>query len=110
MKEFDTESLVANITEDLKKAKSSDIDKIYEALKKALVKFDKDTNIKNLLDSLKGLFKSKREKCILFLKDLMDSKDKLTNEKKESLRKELLDISNIHRTLLENIRSLLGAL
>ena len=40
----------------------------------------------------------------------MDSKDKLTDKEKESLRKELLDISNIHRTLLENLQSLFGAL
>lgn len=102
--------MIANITEDLNKANSRDIDKIYDALKAALKKFDRDSNIKDLIDIFRGLFKSKREKCVLFMKDLMDSKDKLNEDEKEILRKELLDISNIHRTLLENIRALLGAL
>jgi hypothetical protein len=110
MKKYDTDSLVINIKEDIKNAKSGDIDKIYKAFKGALEQFDRDTNVKNLFDFFKGFFKSRREKCILFINDLMDSKDKLTDKEKESLRKELLDISNIHRTLLENLQSLFGAL
>jgi DNA phosphorothioation-dependent restriction protein DptG len=110
MKQTDIESLVQNISEDLEKASSKDIDKIYTALKSALKTFDRDSQFKDIIDVLKNIFKSKKEKCILIIRDLLDSKEKLIDTEIESLRKELLEISNIHRTLLEDIRALLNAL
>ena len=53
--------------------------------------------------------KSKRSKCIQFVDDIFDSKNRLLKEEKDRLRKALLDISNIHRTFIENIIALLGA-
>ena len=110
MKKTDEDSLIENISEDLKTANSKDVDKIYSALKDALKKFDRDSQFKDLIDFLKSIFKTKREKCTLIINDLLESKNKLTNEEKEILRLHLLDISNIHRTLLEDIRALLSAL
>lgn len=106
----DLDFLIQNIKEDIKKASDKQIDSIYETLKKALDKFDRDSYFKNFLDSIKRLFKTKRQKCLLLINDICDSKHKLNENEKELLRKELLDISNIHRTLIENIISLLGAL
>lgn len=106
----DLNYLKENIKNDIKQASNKQIDVIYEALKTALKKFDRDELRKNIVDFFKLIFATKRQKCLLFLEDITDSEYKLTDVEKELLRKELLDISNIHRTLIENIISLLGAL
>lgn len=106
----DLETLKENIKEDIKRASEKQINSIYEALKKALEKFDRDSDFKNFLDWIKTILKTKRQKCVLFFNDINDSKHKLNDNEKELLRKEFLDISNIHRTLIEDIISLLGAL
>lgn len=110
MSNTDFESLKTNILKDIDEAKSSDVSKIYSALVSALRKFDRDSALKNLFDFLTGLLKTKRQKCKLIVSDIIDSRSKLTSDEKELLRKEFLDISNIHRTLLEDIRALLDAL
>lgn len=54
------------------------------------------------------MFKSKKDKCILFIEDICDSKDKLKTEEKEKLRMFFLDISNIHRTFVEDLITAIG--
>ena len=103
------EEIKSNLHQDINNANSKEIDKIYFALKDVLKKFDRDSLVKNLGDFFKGFLKSKRSKCIQFVNDIFDSKDRLSKEEKDGLRKALLDISNIHRTFIENIIELLGA-
>lgn len=98
-----------NLYKDIEKATSREIEKIYSALKEVLKEFDKDSNLKNLYDFFKSIFKTKKAKCLQFVTDIFDSKEKLTVDESERLRKALLDISKIHRTIIENIIALLGA-
>lgn len=98
-----------NLQQDINKASSKELEKIYSSLKDVLKTFDRDSSLKNLCDFFKNIFKTKKAKCIQFVNDIFDSKDKLTKEEKDKLRKALLDISNIHRTFIENIIALLGA-
>lgn len=99
-----------NICQDIKDASSKEIDQIYNSLKKVSKKFDRDSAIKNLFDGLRGIFRSKKDMCLLFVNDIFDSAEKLSADEKNQLRKALLDISNIYRTVIENIIALLGAL
>lgn len=110
MRDKTYEALKANIAEDLNKCNAKELDLIYKELKSCLKKFDRDDIFKNSTDFFKKLFKSKKEKCLFFLDDIEDSKGKLTENEKEELRQYFLNISNIHRTFLEDIQALLGAL
>lgn len=103
------EEIKKNLVKDIKDANSSEIDKIYNTLKEILSSFDRDGLLKNLCDFCKGILKTKRNKCLQFVNDIFDSKDKLSQDEKEKLRKALLDVSNIHRNFIENIIALLGA-
>ena len=103
------EEIKANLYQDIDKANSKELEKIYSSLKNVLKTFDRDSSFKNLCDFFKSIIKTKKAKCLQFINDIYDSKDKLTNNEKNKLRKALLDISNIHRTFIENIISLLGA-
>lgn len=104
------DELQQNIIEDIKNCPDRVVENVYKALKKALKQFDKDSFFKNLKDFFNAIFKTRREKCLLILNDIMDSREKLTDKEKELLRKEFLEISNIYRSLIENIIALLGAL
>ena len=110
MKNTDLDSLVENVKKDISSCSQKELDQIYKAIKNALKRFDRDNIFKNTKDFIKSLFKTKRQKCFLFVEDIVDSKDKLTDEEKESLRKTFLDISNIHRTFIENLIALFEAL
>lgn len=110
MKNTNLDSLVENIKKDISSCSQKELGQIYKAIKNALKKFDRDSILKNAKDFIKSLFKNKRQKCLLFVEDIVDSKDKLTDEEKESLRKTFLDTSNIHRTFIENIIALFEAL
>lgn len=110
MKDKSFDALKENISEDLKQASKKEIDEIYKNLELCLKKFDKDKTLKNIKDFFVKLFKSKKDKCILLINDIVDSRDKLSPEEKEELRKCFLNISNIHRTFLEDIQALFGAL
>lgn len=110
MKDTSYEALKENILKDIESCSKKDLDKIYSSIKLALKEFDRDGFLKNCKDIFKSLFKSKKDKCILFIEDICDSKDKLKSEEKEKLRKFFLDISNIHRTFVEDLIALLGAL
>jgi len=99
-----------NICQDIRDASSKEIDKIFSALKEVAKKFDRDSALKNFFDGLIGIFKSKRDKCLLFVNDIFDSAEKLSADEKKQLREALLDISNIHRAVIENIIALLEAL
>jgi hypothetical protein len=110
MANTDFETLKQNILKDIDEASGKDINDIYSALRKALAKFDRDSLLKNLFDLFLSILKTKRQKCKLLVNDIVDSRSKLSVSEKELLRKEFLDISNIHRTLIENIRALLDAL
>ena len=103
------EKIKANLHQDIDKATTKELEKIYSSLKNVLETFHRDSSLKNLCDLFENIFRSKKAKCLQFVNDIYDSKDKLTNEEKDKLRKALLDISNIHRTFIENIISLLGA-
>lgn len=110
MKNTDLDCLVENVKKDISSCSQKELDQIYKAIKNALKKFDRDKIFKNTKDFIKSLFKTKKQKCLLFVEDIVDSKDKLTDEEKESLRKTFLDISNIHRTFIENLIALFEAL
>lgn len=110
MKNTNLDSLVENVKKDISSCSQKELDQIYKAIKNALKKFDRDNNFKNSRDFMKSLFKTKRQKCLLFVEDIVDSKDKLTCEERESLRKTFLDISNIHRTFVEDLIALFEAL
>ena len=110
MKDTSLNALKDNILKDTESCSSKELNNIYNALKKTLKEFDRDSFFKNCIDFFKSIFKTKKQKCIFFINDIVDSKDKLTNEEKEKLRKSFLDISNIHRTFIENIIALFGAL
>ena len=96
--------------ENNEKASTKEINKIYEELKKILKKYDGDGFFKNCFDFIRQLFQNTRIKCKLIFKDILEEMTKPGFSKKEELRRDLLDLSNIHRDLLENIISLLGAL
>lgn len=102
--------LITNIREDLKKASNREIKDIYNSLKKLLNKYDNDTFIKNIKDFLKKVLKSKREKCSLFFEDIIEGIDSMSDKTKQELKKDLLDLSNIHRTIFEDLAALIGAL
>ena len=103
------EGIKQNILEDIRKTDNRKIEEIYASLKKTLNKFDRDFLGKNVKDFLRAIFKTKRERCIQFVEDLFDSQSQLTSQEKNDLRRALLDISNIHRSIIENIIALLGA-
>lgn len=103
------EEIKENLYQDIDKATAKELEKIYSSLKDVLSNFDRDSSLKNLCDFFKSIFKTKKAKCLQFINDIFDSKDKLTQEERDKLRKALLDISNIHRTFIENIIALLGA-
>lgn len=103
------EEIKINIHQDIKNASAKEIDKIYYALKAVAKTFDRDSALKNLFDGLKYIFKDKRGKCIQLVDDIFNSAEKLSIGEKIQLRKLLLDISNIHRDIIENIIALLGA-
>lgn len=107
-KDFD--SLKENVLADINSCSSKELNKIYTALKKTVFEFDRDVFGKQIRDFFKSVFKSKKDKCVFFVEDICDSKDKLSSEEKETLRKMFLDISNIHRTFLEDLIALLEAL
>lgn len=102
------EAVDINIQNDIKHASNKKINEIYNELKQALKLFDKDPFFKNAKDYFKGLFANKRRACLLFLNDLYDSKDKLTDEQREQLRQRLNKIADIYRTLGEDIIRFLG--
>ena len=77
------EAVDINIQNDIKHASNKKINEIYNELKQALKLFDKDPFFKNAKDYFKRLFADKRRACLLFLNDLYDSKDKLTDEQRE---------------------------
>jgi hypothetical protein len=110
MKNTDFENLKQNIFKDIDDASNKDINEIYSLLSKALDKFDRDSKLKDFFDLFRSILKTKRQKSKLFIHDIVESSSKLTSNEKEILRLEFLRISNIHRTLIENIRSLLDAL
>lgn len=110
MKDTSLNALKDNIIKDIESCSSKELNNIYDALKKTLKEFDRDSFFKNCKDFFKSIFKTKKQKCIYFIDDIVDSKDKLTDDEKEKLRKSFLDISNIHRTFIENIIALFGAL
>jgi len=111
MKSTDLESLKNNLLTDIDQATKSNIEDIYKALITSLNKYDKDGLLKNVKDHVILFFTpDKRAKCKYIITDIIDSKESLSTDEKESLRKNFLDISNIHRTLLENIQALLDAL
>lgn len=101
------DELIKNIDEDIREANSNQINELYISLNNMLNKYDNDKFMKNLIDILKKLFRSKRQKCKLILEDLIEEIYKPNFTKKEELRKELLEISNIHRSFLENLIALL---
>lgn len=102
--------LTENIRSDIEKARNNKIDELYDSLKKLLKKYDADPTIKNINDWFKQILKSKREKCKLVLEDVIEEMNKPNFSRKEELRKDLLEISNIHRDFLENLISLLESL
>lgn len=106
----DLDSIIKNIRKDLKDANSKDIDLIYSSLLQLLKKYDNDTFFKNIGDFFKKIFKTKREKCCLFFEDIVEGINDMDDEKKRKIKKDLLDLSNIHRTFLENLKSLIEAL
>lgn len=111
MKAMDFESLKNNIIKDIDQATKSNVDEIYKALVASLKKYDRDGIFKNAKDHFLLLIKfDKKAKCKFIIADIIDSKDALSSEEKEGLRKNFLEISNIYRTLLENIQALLDAL
>ena len=110
MKKTDFNSLIENIKEDLNKCNNKELEKIFSAIKLCLKSFDRDFIMKNVKDFFKSFFKSKKDKCLFFIEDIVDSKDKLSCEEKECLRRNLLEISNIERTFLEDLKALLEAL
>ena len=110
MKQKNLETLKNNIIKDLNSCSSKTLDLIYKKLSIVLKKFDNDGVFKECKDFFKRLFKNKKEKCLHFIEDLSDSQDKLTDDEKEKLRKELLEISNIYRTFWENFLALLEAM
>ena len=103
------EEIKDNLQQDIDRATSKELEGIYTSLKDVLKNFDRDSSLKNLCDFFKNIFKTKKAKCHQFVNDIFDSKDKLTQEEKNKLRKALLDVSNIHRIFIENIIALLGS-
>lgn len=110
MRDTSIDALVNNIKKDINSCSKKELDSIYNAIKIALKKFDRDNIFKNSIDFIKSILKNKKQKCIFFIEDIIDSKDKLTDKEKEDLRKVFLDISNIHRTFIEDIMALFEAL
>lgn len=106
----DLEWLTANINEDIDKASNRNINKLYESLRDMLKKYDNDPLIKDAFDFLNGLLKSKRTKCKFVLNDILEEIQKPEFTRHEELRKDLLEVSNIHRDFLENLISLLESL
>jgi hypothetical protein len=106
----DLEWLTANINEDIDKASNKNIDRLYESLRNMLKKYDNDPLIKDVLDWFNGFLKSKRMKCKLILNDILEEIQKPEFTRHEELRKDLLEVSNIHRNFLENLISLLESL
>lgn len=102
--------LTANIKEDIDKASDKNIDKLYKALKVMLKKYDDDPLIKEVLDMFNLILKPKRVRCKLILNDILEEIQKPEFTRHEELRKDLLELSNIHRDFLENLISLLESL
>lgn len=110
MKDASFEATKKNIIDDINSCSTKELNKIYQSLKTILKEFDKDSFFKDSKDFFKFFFKDKKSKCLFFIEDICDSRDRLSAEMKEKLRKEFLKVSNIHRTFLENIKALLEAL
>lgn len=108
MSKKDINSLIDNIHKDFKDASRKEIDQIYNELKEMLKKYDDDSFSKNVKDFLKrGFTFDKRKRCELVFKDIIESLDNPSFVKREELRKDLLELSNIHRSFLENLIALI---
>lgn len=81
-KEKDFESLKSNVIKDLNECSPKELVSIYNALKAVLKTFDRDGLWKNIKDLFKSFFKSKKEKCTLFIEDICDSKELLNDVEK----------------------------
>ena len=103
-------TLKNNVLKDIQECNGKELDRIFDKLKTTLKAFDRDDFWKNIKDLIKQVFKSKRNKCFQIVNDICDSRNNLNEIEKESLRKAFLDLSNIHRTFLEDLRALFGAL
>lgn len=110
MSSLDLEKLKENVLKDIEQANNSDIKKIYKELNNCLMEFDRDNHWKNFFDSIKVVFSVKRNKCKLIILDICDSSEKLNRDEKQELKHHLLEIQNIHRTFIENLIALIGAL
>jgi len=107
-KKTDINSLTINIREDFKKSSKKEIDEIYNSLKIMLKKYDDDSMLKDICDLLKrGLTIDKRKRCERVLEDILEVLKDENYPRKEELRRDLLDLSNIHRGILENIIALI---
>lgn len=106
----DLDWLTKNIEKDIDKASMKEINILYNELNDVLKKYDKDQFIKNIMDWCKKIFMSKREKCKYIFNDILEEIQKPNFTKKKELRNDLLEISNIHRSFLENLISLLESL
>lgn len=104
------EWLTENVRKDIDEASNREIKQLYEELKKTLKKYDNDPLFKQFRDFFKKFFKSNRERCKLILEDILEEVNKPGFERKEELKRDLLEISNIHRGFLENLAALFGAL
>ena len=107
-KSFDAVSI--NIQNDINQANNKKINEIYKKLKELLREFDNDTLFKNAKDLVKRtiIFVDRRKLCLEILNDIFDSKDSLSEEQKQKLLKKLNEISDIYRTLGEDIIRFLG--
>ena len=110
MKQKSFDAVNINIQNDIKQANNKKINEIYKKLRELLKEFDKDSMFKNAKDLVKRavLFPDKRNLCLAILNDLFDSKDSLSEEQKQKLLKKLNELSDIHRTLGEDIIRFLG--
>ena len=110
MKQKSFDAVNINIQDDINRASNKEIGEIYKGLKELLKEFDKDSIFKNAKDLIKRaiIFIDKRKICLLILQDIFDSMDKLTTEQRNRLLKKLNHISDIHRTLGEDIIRFLG--
>ena len=64
------EKIKANLHQDIDKATTKELEKIYSSLKNVLKTFDRDSSLKNLCDFFKNIFRSKKAKCLQFVNDI----------------------------------------
>lgn len=109
---FDINAAKNNMRDDLKHANGKELVKIHDDLIKLLNKYDQDKLLKEIGDRIKIFFTiDLRNKCKKRFDDLIEEYDKIKDPvKKNEFEKDIVNLVNIHKNVLEKLGNLFRGL